>query len=227
MLSLNSFAISSVSYCIKSPSYVFAGETYNVTVCINKNEISGSSKFEIVVPEGFVVESVNSSGANFIFDNNKAKFIWILTPKAETIDLSYNITVPKLYKGEEKIFRKFFYVKNNKVEEDEFYSVIDIVENDMLTQVVPEISENNIVYKIQIGAFANDISTNNLHVNTGNYKVEKLEEDNFYKFFIGNYVSVNEALSVMKKIGIKGAFVTAYNNGKRITIKESYKVKGY
>ena len=215
--------MNNVSYCIKSPSYVFAGETYSVSVTINKSDISGSSKFEVIVPDGFIVEPINTSGANFIFDDNKGKFIWVIIPNAESFSLSYNITIPHSYKGEEKIFRKFFYVKDNKVYEDDFYSVINIVENDLLTQIVPEIShKNTISFKIQIGAFSNKISTQNFLQNiAANYKIEELFIENYFKYFVGDYTSIDDALSVKNSLGINGAFITAYNNNERITIKEA------
>jgi len=230
LLSSNSFSINNVSYCIKSPSYVFAGETYSVSVTINKKYITGSSKFEVTVPKGFIIEPINTSGANFIFNDNKGKFIWVIIPSTESFSLSYNITIPHSYNGEKKIFRKFFYVKDNKVHEEEFYSIINIIENDLLTQIVPEISQkNNIIYKIQIGAFSNKVSVQKFSQNiTNNYNLEELFTENYFKYFVGNYTSINDALSVKNSLGINGAFITAYNNNERITIKEAIKKqKGY
>ena len=215
--------MNNVSYCVKSPSYVFAGETYSVNVTINKSDITGSSKFEVIVPNGFIVEPISTSGANFIFENNKGKFIWVIIPNTENLYLSYNITIPKSYKGEEKIFRKFFYVKEKQIHEEGFYSVINIVENDLLSIIVPEISQkNNITFKIQIGAFSNKISTHKISQKLAtNYEIEELFIEDYFKYFIGNYTSIDDALSAKNSLDIDGAFITAYNNNERITIKEA------
>lgn len=230
-LSLSLFSVTSISYCVKSPSLIFAGETYNVNITINKNSICGSSKFEVVFPEGFVVEPINTAGANFVFEGNKAKFIWVVLPTSESINLSYNVTVPVSIKGEEQIRRKFFYVKDKKVHEEGFYSNINIVENDFLVNIksTPKISENNIKFKIQVGAFLNKVNEKSSYIKSiNNYKIEEQFIDNYYKYFIGEFVSLDEAKRIKLNLDIKGAFIIAYKNNKRITIKEALEeLKGY
>jgi len=226
-LSFSLHSINSISYCVKSPSLIFAGETYNVIITINKNDITGSSKFEIAVPNGFIIEPVYTSGANFTFENNKGKFIWVVIPKTESVEISYNITVPYSYMGEKKIFRKFFYVDDNKIHEEGFYSTIKIIENDLLLNIKSTalISNNNIKFKIQVGAFTKQISPNYLPNNIINkYKIEEIYINNYFKYYVGDYNSLEEALKIKNSLTVKGAFITAYNNNERITIKDAIRI---
>lgn len=224
LFSFGLYSSTPVSYCVKSPSLIFAGETYNVTITIHKNSISGSSKFEVVFPKGFEIEPINTSGSNFIFENNKAKFIWVILPQTDEINLSYTVKVPNVYSGEEKIIRKFFYVSNQKVVEDKFCSLINIVENDILFTINNNSKniENNISFKLQVGAYVNKISSSKiLEYVVDNYKIEEEFTDGFYKYTIGEFSSLELAEKLKAKSKVKNAFIIAFNNNVRISIKEA------
>jgi len=229
--SFSLFSINSVSYCVKSPSLVFSGETYNVNITINKNRISGSSKFEVIVPNGFIVEPVVTSGANFIFKDNKAKFIWLILPTTDDVVISYNISVPDSYKGEKKIFRKFFYIDGNRIHEEGFYSKVNVVENDLLVNIknTEKAFRDNITFKIQIGAFINKVTPRKIsNKAVDNYKIEEEFTGYYYKYSIGEFSSLETVTKVKESLDIKGSFIIAYNNNKRITIEEAVsKLKGY
>jgi len=224
LISFSLYSVTSISYCVKSPSLIYAGETYNVNITINKNSISGSSKFEVILPEGFIVNPINTSGANFVFEGNKAKFIWVILPSTESINLSYNITVPSSHSGHKQIYRKFFYVKDKKVHEEAFYSNINILKNDLLTNVnnTLKTTENNIKFKIQIGAFFNKVNNDSQYLKSiSNYNIEEKYIGSYYKYFIGDFLSLDEAKQIKRNLGIKGAFIIAYKNKKQITINEA------
>ncbi|NHN27910.1 SPOR domain-containing protein [Flavobacterium jejuense] len=78
----------------------------------------------------------------------------------------------------------------------------------------------DIVYTVQIGAFYDQRIS--LHSEVfGNFK--ELQEDEFYKYSLGNFDNLNEAQIFRKKlltIGFEDAFIVSYKEGKRLKIEE-------
>lgn len=87
-------------------------------------------------------------------------------------------------------------------------------------------SNANIDYRVQIGAFSNGGITSSLLARTFNIteKISSEMQGGFSKFMIGNYSEYKSARdkreSTLSK-GVSGAFVVAYNSGKRITVQEA------
>ena len=132
--------------------------------------------------------------------------------------------MPNVYSGEEKIIRKFFYVSNQKVVEDKFCSLINIVENDILFTINNNSKniENNISFQLQVGAYVNKISSSKiLEYVVDNYKIEEEFTDGFYKYTIGEFSSLELAEKLKAKSKVKNAFIIAFNNNVRISIKEA------
>ncbi len=221
--SVNLYSANNISFFVQSPSYLMSGETYNVNVTINRDDVKGYSKFEIEVPNGFELEATQTSGANFIFDNNIAKFIWILLPNIDELTISYKITIPKNYIGKDKIFNRFFYIYNNERQLQEFYSNIKVVniENDK-NNFASVLTINEIVYKVQIGAFSNKLNNNFLNsINIKKYKIEEVLDNYLYKYLVADFKTLEEAQKFIENCNIDGAFIIAFNNYQRITIKEA------
>lgn len=90
----------------------------------------------------------------------------------------------------------------------------------------PTNTNANIDYRVQIGAFSNsEVSASKLaRVFNINDKISSEMQGGFSKFMIGNYPEYKSARdkreSAMNK-GVNGAFVVAYNSGKRITVQEA------
>ena len=86
----------------------------------------------------------------------------------------------------------------------------------------------NVYYSVQIGAFKNGVNAGSLakkyalhdHVNTEMH-------EGFTKCILGKYNEykiARDSREIVKHKGVEGAFVTAYNSGKRITIQEALMV---
>ena len=112
---ISTFSFGNVSLFVCSPNQVKAGDIYKVNITINKNDIKGFSKFETILPKGFKIEPIELNGASFYMKDDVAKFIWIQLPEVETINIQYNIMVPKYHKGIEKITGSFiiYYIRKN------------------------------------------------------------------------------------------------------------------
>jgi len=86
--------------------------------------------------------------------------------------------------------------------------------------------EKGVVFKVQIGAGRKKVDYVNFFKKLNIYeKITREYHEGWYKYTIGNYKEYKQARDkrneVWQNTPIKGSFVTAYNNGIRITVQEA------
>lgn len=94
-------------------------------------------------------------------------------------------------------------------------------------QVVSQPIESGIMYRVQIGAYAKFKIDDRLANTEKNFTGESM--DGLNKYMIGrfrNYESAREFRRDIIKLGIRDAFVVAYNDGVRITVSEALRKQG-
>ncbi|AZJ36116.1 N-acetylmuramoyl-L-alanine amidase [Tenacibaculum singaporense] len=87
----------------------------------------------------------------------------------------------------------------------------------------PKEVSTGVVFRVQIAASRKKLSTSSFK---GLENVESLFIDNYYKYYYGNSPSLSGIKKVLPKVrskGYKDAWVVAFKNGKRISIKEALK----
>ncbi|MDE1207529.1 N-acetylmuramoyl-L-alanine amidase family protein [Tenacibaculum larymnensis] len=87
----------------------------------------------------------------------------------------------------------------------------------------PKSVSTDVVFRIQIAASRKKLSTSSFK---GLENVESLFIDDYYKYYYGNSPSLSGIKKVLPKVrskGYKDAWVVAFKNGKRISIKEALK----
>ncbi len=80
-----------------------------------------------------------------------------------------------------------------------------------------EFTKGEIVYRVQLGAYKNRISTG-IFRNAGKV-VELKTDDNYYRYATKGYKTIEDAANAKADLVLEGygdAFITAYKNGKRI-----------
>jgi len=86
---------------------------------------------------------------------------------------------------------------------------------------VEKLIETQIVYKIQIAASKTQLSIEKLKAI---YNEENLIQydivDGWFKYSVGYFSSYQDAQNFKTRIGVPGAFIIAFKNGKRVPIKE-------
>lgn len=85
----------------------------------------------------------------------------------------------------------------------------------------------NILFKVQIIASRDKIPDGS-QAFKGVKDIKEIKENGWYKYFAGESGSLDEVLRIKKKMvemGFKDAFVIAYRNGQRISIKEALALK--
>lgn len=115
-----------------------------------------------------------------------------------------------------------------RVQDDELEKLLqaelsDLVNMD-ITDTTGEESFNasDVVYRVQLGAFKNRISTSVFNTSAG--VLELKTGENVYRYVTKGYRSIEEAAAVRADLVVQGysdAFVTAYKNGKRIPMSET------
>tara|TARA_B110000908_G_scaffold72220_1_gene87158 strand:+ start:32111 stop:33208 length:1098 start_codon:yes stop_codon:yes gene_type:complete len=93
----------------------------------------------------------------------------------------------------------------------------------VVDDVVTEGSVSKIEYKIQIASGKNKIATKS-HNFKGLKNVERVAVGSFFKYYYGNSEVLKKVKKSLKKVMKKGytsAYIVAFKNGKRITLKEA------
>lgn len=110
-------------------------------------------------------------------------------------------------------------------------AVLNYISNLKLNTVsnngVPYKEIKSIEYKIQIASGRNQISTKSYNFK-GLKGVERISYGKLYRYYYGNTSNYSEAkrsLKVAKTKGYKSAFIVAYKNGEKISVKEAIKMQ--
>ena len=85
-----------------------------------------------------------------------------------------------------------------------------------------EFGKNDIVYRVQLGAYKNKINPNIFNTSAGVLELKMGE--NLFRYVTRGYKSIEEAASIRADLVIQGysdAFVTAYQSGKRIPLNKT------
>jgi hypothetical protein len=96
------------------PAKLNPGESTEVVVTIEKGKIQGFAKLQINVDAGLKIEPIENNGASFTFNDQKAKFIWMSVPTANSITIKYKLTALPNSNGIKNIEGTFSYIDENQ-----------------------------------------------------------------------------------------------------------------
>ena len=99
-----------VEISIDHPDNVNAGEVFEVKVTINKGSLTDYSRFSQDLPLGLTATNVSSPNADFSFDNQRIRIIWLKLPEGDEVTVTYNIMVNERLKGSFVLGGIFAYV---------------------------------------------------------------------------------------------------------------------
>lgn len=96
------------------PSVVGAGQEFRVSITINKGDLEEFSRLQQELPAGLEARQENSGSADYSFDNQRVRFIWLRLPSENPILLTYKVLVNERLKGTFTLGGEFSYVENNE-----------------------------------------------------------------------------------------------------------------
>jgi len=99
-----------VEISIDHPERVNAGENFTVTVTIKKGSLTDYSRFSQDLPLGLAATNVSSPNADFSFDEQRVRIIWLKLPEANEVKVSYLVSVDARLKGDFTLGGVFAYV---------------------------------------------------------------------------------------------------------------------
>ncbi|MDR1666939.1 MAG: hypothetical protein LBS03_04510 [Bacteroidales bacterium] len=99
---------------INMPEVIQAGDEITVSVFIHKNALTGFARLQQDLPYGLTAKAVHSANADFHFEDQKLRLIWLNLPEEEQFTATYTITADKRLKGSVDLGGVFSYVENNE-----------------------------------------------------------------------------------------------------------------
>ncbi len=101
-----------VTIKMEVPADVVAGQEFLVSVELEKGRLEEFSRFQQELPAGFTAVQESSGAADFSFDNQRVRFIWLKLPAEANLSISYRVKVHERLKGSLILFGEFSYVEN-------------------------------------------------------------------------------------------------------------------
>ena len=107
-----------VSMTINLPDSISTNSQFVFDVKINKGELSNFAKYQIDVPEGVVLEEVDSRAGTFSYENKRAKIVWVIAPPDSEFVIRMKLVSGPLT-GPGVVQQKFYYIENGNRKENE------------------------------------------------------------------------------------------------------------
>ena len=105
--------------------------------------------------------------------------------------------------------------------------VVNIEKQPVVVKPKVTLKKSSVEYKIQIASSRKKIATKSYNFK-GLKNVESVKVGKFYKYYYGktaNYKNIKTLLTRVKKKGYRSAFIAAFKNGKKISVKQALKSK--
>ena len=114
VLSINLMLSEDVAVNLGVPSTVNAGAEFDVEVTLQKGNIESFARFQQDLPNGLTAQVVDPASANFSFENQKIKIIWLKLPSDKEVKVFYRLKVDERLKGEFDLKGVFSYIEDNQ-----------------------------------------------------------------------------------------------------------------
>ncbi|MFC2129551.1 hypothetical protein ACFLQX_02090 [Bacteroidota bacterium] len=139
-LSLYGQVGSGVQIDLNAPENVVAGSNFEVTITLTKGNLKDYSRFSQELPAGFTASNISSPNADFTFDEERIRIIWLKLPDEEEIEVKYSIGVHQRLSGTLELGGVFAYVADG---ERKFLEITD--KKQIVVMPSPDIDQSLVV----------------------------------------------------------------------------------
>lgn len=125
------------------PQAVGINSDITFEVRINKGSANNFSKYQLDVPQGIVIEELDSKKGTFSFEDNRVKIIWVISPPDQEFAVSMKL-LSGTSTGVKSLVQKYYYMDNDDKKEVEMetlsFQVKDSASGSVLVSTAPFIS---------------------------------------------------------------------------------------
>lgn len=110
---------SQITLSSSMPTSINSGASFDVEVKITKGTVSNFAKYQIDVPAGYSVSSIDAKNGNFTFENKRAKIVWVAIPSEPEFTIKFKVQANNDAVSPGTFSQKFYYLENNEKKEVE------------------------------------------------------------------------------------------------------------
>ena len=136
---LSIFGGEDVSLRMNVPREVTAGAEFDVEITLKKGSAESFARYQQELPRGLTAQLIDNSNANFAFEDQKVKFIWLNLPQENEFKIAYRVKVNERLKGSFNLKGLFSYIDQNQRKS------VDVMVDNIVIQPSSRIDPNLIV----------------------------------------------------------------------------------
>lgn len=147
---------------LNAPENVVAGTNFEVTITLTKGALKDYSRFSQELPAGFTASNISSPNADFTFDAERIRIIWLKLPEDDVIQVKYSIEVHQRLSGTLELGGIFAYVAEGArkfIEITDKQQVIVMPSPDIDQSLVVDISEFKSIIEPEAAAAQPDFAS--------------------------------------------------------------------
>jgi hypothetical protein len=203
---------------------------------INSNELNLTAN-QPVITDNIIVELKTNTETYRIATDKEGKFTFPLVRPGNAVFTIYSNSIPKGYYAEQLVFdlnlqpgeKKNLEILLEARKRNIIFKSTDLPVINSKTQVPVKVADiaksdlesQRIYYTVQVGAFSKPLSKDSKFLQGEQFYFEK-QINNFHKYFIGKYNTLEEALDALKdlKSRYRNSFIVVIQNENVLTLKE-------